>query len=289
MKSPKDWYVVKRLARKLGVDLVKQDSSAFFPSSFKRSQHKTLSFCITHKNRVSHIQKTLAKNLEDNRTDAKEIEFVLVDFDENEKLASWVAENFASEIESGYLKYFKAPLKKWSSPIAKNTSHRMGGGVLLTNLDCDNYTGKRGGAFVIKAYEQEINEMMFWQFSRVRRDGSFGRITLTRDMFYKMGGYDESLGEMGFQDNDLMNRAMALGVKRTEVNTRKYNRAIKHAKYKPVQGTFKTLNHENAARSKKNLAEGKLIANAGKLGVQEGIKRMQPDGSFTALNSVEIS
>lgn len=281
MKSPKDWYIVKRLARKLGIDLVKQDSSAFFPSSFKRSDQKTLSFCITHKNRVAHIQKTLPRNLEDNRVDAKEIEFVLVDFDEDEKLASWIAANFLSEIESGYLKYYKAPLKKWSSPVAKNTAHKLASGNLLTNLDCDNYTGKRGGAFVINTYEQEMNEMMFWQFSRVRRDGSFGRITLTHQMFFKLGGYDESLGEMGFQDNDLMNRAMALGVKRTEVNSRKYNKAIKHAKYRPMKGTFKDLNHENAARSKKNLAEGKLIANEGKFGVQEGITRMQADGSFS--------
>ena len=278
MQSPRHWYIVKKIARNLGYELFKQDGSKFFASSYDEDRSPVLSFCISHKNRVDHIKATLPKNLDDNRTQSDKIEFVLADFQEDDQVTDWVAKELITDIQSGYLKYYRIPMKGWSSPIAKNTAHWLANGELLTNLDADNFTGVEGGKFVIDQYQKESNELMLWQFSRVRRDGSFGRITLTRAMFDQLGGYDEQLGEMGFQDNDLMNRAMAMGIKRIEINDRRFNKAIKHQKYRPKQISFRDLNRENAALSKRNVSEGKLVANEGVYGIRSLIMQMSKEG-----------
>ena len=70
------------------------------------SQTPKISFCITCKNRLYQIKKTLPQNLEDNRRLQEIVEFVLVDFGSTDGLRKWISDNFKHEIRSGYLKYF---------------------------------------------------------------------------------------------------------------------------------------------------------------------------------------
>ena len=121
---------------------------------------------------------------------------------------------------------------------------------------------------------------MLWQFSRVRRDGSYGRMSFYQQAFEDLGGYDEGLMEMGFQDNDLMLRALKMGVKRIECNDKLYNKAIKHEKYKPAQMSFRSMERWNKARSKMNIKQQKLTANNGSYGLREGILFMNKEGAM---------
>ncbi|MFY0689756.1 MAG: glycosyltransferase family 2 protein [Cyclobacteriaceae bacterium] len=256
-----------------------EDPSLFYPSTLTKLQNVQVSFCTTHKNREAHLKKALPINLRDNRS-IPHVDIVVVDFDEDYVIGPWIKEHLLEHIQSGYLKYFRAPLKNWSAPIAKNTAHYLAQGDILANLDCDNYTGYEGGQFVIDQFVQTKEESLLWQFSRWRRDGTFGRIAMSKKSFDRLGGYDENLVEMGFQDNDLMNRAMAMGLKRLQVPHKEYSRAIKHEKYLPEGVTFKKLNQRNAKLSKENVAKGVLQANDGVYGIRTGIQKMDDTGGM---------
>lgn len=250
------------------------------PVKIGADQRLKLSFCITHKNRFEYLKKTLFHNLEDNWENRINIEFVLMDFHESDDVLHWVKENFLREIQQGYLKYFRAKMEGWSASVAKNTAHYVAKGDILTNLDCDNFTGKDGGKFVLDQYFREESNLMLWQFSRIRRDGSYGRMSFYQKTFHDLGGYDEGLMEMGFQDNDLMLRALKMGVKRIECNNKLYSKAIKHEKYKPLKMSFRRMERWNKARSKANIKKQMLTANNGSFGLREGIMFMNKDGEM---------
>ena len=250
------------------------------PIKIAVDQRPKLSFCITHKDRFEYLQKTLLQNLKDNEEDRLNIEFILMDFHESDEVMHWIKEIFPKEIGQGYLKYFRAKMQGWSAPLAKNTAHYVASGIILTNLDCDNFTGMEGGRFVLEQYYKEESNLMLWQFSRVRRDGSYGRMSFYQQAFEDLGGYDEGLLEMGFQDNDLMLRALKMGVKRIERNDKLYNKAIKHEKYKPAQMSFRSMERWNKARSKMNIKQQKLTANNGSYGLREGILFMNKEGAM---------
>ena len=250
------------------------------PIEIAVDQSPKLSFCITHKDRFEYLQETLFQNLKDNEEDQLDIEFILMDFHESDEVMHWIKETFPKEIGQGYLKYFRAKMQGWSAPLAKNTAHYVASGTILTNLDCDNFTGWEGGRFVLEQYYKEESNLMLWQFSRVRRDGSYGRMSFYQQTFEDLGGYDEGLMEMGFQDNDLMLRALKMGVKRIERNDKLYNKAIKHEKYKPAQMSFRSMERWNKARSKMNIKQQKLTANNGSYGLREGILFMNKEGAM---------
>ena len=250
------------------------------PIKLVADQRLKLSFCITHKDRFEYLQKTLFQNLEDNQKSRLDIEFVLMDFHESEDVLRWVKENFFKEIQQGYLKYFRAKMESWSAPLAKNTAHYVAKGDILTNLDCDNFTGRDGGKFVLDQYCKDESNLMLWQFSRIRRDGSYGRISFYQQAFADLGGYDEGLMEMGFQDNDLMLRALKMGFKRVECNDKLYNKAIKHEKYKPFHMSFRRMERWNKARSRANIKKQILRANNGSFGLRKGIMHMNNDGEM---------
>ena len=145
--------ILKRVCPMLS-PLQQQACSYFFHNGnsllFTRSAGLTLSFCITCKNRLHQIRQTLPQNLKDNQ-DAKDvIEFVLVDLGSTDGLHEWVKGTFADEMAAGYLKYYYTEeLPLWHTSIAKNTAHIYANNLIVVNLDCDNFTGKDGGLFVI--------------------------------------------------------------------------------------------------------------------------------------------
>ena len=242
------------------------------------SQPPKISFCITCKNRLYQIKKTLPQNLEDNRRLQEIVEFVLVDFGSTDGLRKWISDNFKHEIRSGYLKYFYTEeMVYWHASIAKNTAHMLAQNDILVNLDCDNYTGSNGGWFVILQFIKNDGPMFLHQCSDDGFDGSFGRISIKRNDFLSIGGYNESLAPAGYQDLDLINRLMAKGYRRIEVKDSKYNRAIRNTKEEGIAFThssFKTwheMDEYNAKISQSNILAGKLIANGGSFGIRKNI------------------
>ena len=237
----------------------------------------SLSFCITCKNRMHQIRHTLRKNLQDNRMHSDSIEFVLVDFSSRDGLREWITGNFQDELASGYLKYFYTDnLPQWHACVAKNTVHLCATGNILVNLDCDNFTGVWGGAFLIKTFSKYSDLCVVHQFGGIIGDGSYGRISVKRDFFYSIGGYDESFEPMGYQDDDLLERLTAIGLKYIACSNRLYSLAIPNTKEEGISQTQSTKNYSqmidaNFEKSRRNLSDGRLVANHGKFGIHEGL------------------
>jgi glycosyltransferase involved in cell wall biosynthesis len=239
----------------------------------------TLSFCITCKNRLDQIRKTLPQNLEDNKKNKDLIEFILVDFGSTDGLQEWIQENFTSEIKDSYLKYYYTEeLVEWHASVAKNTSHIFARNEILVNLDCDNFTGKDGGLFIIKnMLKYGVNSTVIHQFSNEFMDGSFGRIALSKENFLRIGGYDESFEPMGYQDVNLLIRLMLMGISCIHLVDKKYNKAIVNSKNKGMEYTSQSdwtaMNYRNFRRSTQNITSGHLIANISKkhIGITENI------------------
>jgi predicted glycosyltransferase involved in capsule biosynthesis len=240
---------------------------------------KKVSFCITCMNRFHQITQTLPVNLSDNLPDKTDIEFILVDFGSKDGLKEWVLSNYKEELHSGYLQYlYTESLVTWHASIAKNTAHYFSNGEVVVNLDCDNYTGRRGGAFVMEQFDKFGNTLLLHQFSGVFRDGSCGRIGMRKEFFLKIGGYDESFLPMGYQDLDILKRLHMFVMNYESVKDSRYNNAIRNSKKDSLKNTasgmsYRKMNMHNFFLSKGNAEAGKIICSRGKMGVGEGIFR----------------
>jgi hypothetical protein len=235
---------------------------------------KSLSFCITSKNRLWQLKETLRKNLTDNITLKSQIEFVLIDFDSKDGLGEWIKNEFRLELREGYLKYFfTKSLPDWHASVAKNTAHLYAEGKIVTNLDCDNFTGKNGGMFILNCFSKYKQPIVLHQFSSNWEDGSCGRISLNKDIFTYLGGYDETFEPMAFQDIDLLTRLWKIGVRYVHAKNKIYNKAILNTKEESIAYCNSILSYEdmniiNKNKSLENFLNSKdSIRNNGKFGL----------------------
>ena len=227
----------------------------------------TLSFCITCKDRFQQISKTLKRNLDDNRLHRDLIEFILVDFGSKDELREWIISNFIDDLKSGYLNYYYTEEQScWYAPICKNTSHFCAGNDIVVNLDCDNYVGFLGGQFVIRHFIENQN-IVFHQFKGDIYDGTYGRISLLKEYFELIGGYDESFEPLGNEDVDLISRLKAIGLIYEKSSDERFCEAIKNPR--PVG--FEMMDEINSIKSNTNINEGRIIANNRLYGIRNNL------------------
>lgn len=257
---------------------------------------KLLSFCITCKNRLWQIERTLIKNLEDNIKLKSKIEFVLVDFNSNDGLGDWVKERFKMELKDGYLKYyFTNDLPHWHASIGKNTAHLFANGKILTNLDCDNFTGQNGAQFILDHFGKHKQPIVMHQFSANGSDGSFGRISVLKDFFYYTGGYDEAFYPMGFQDADLIIRLWMLGLKYVRIKDSNYSQAIRNTKSEGLANcnsdmTYEDMNMSNRDLSFENISRSKNpVRNNGVFGIHKNVYDYENIAAYPAAQNVNLS
>ena len=197
-----------------------------------------ISYCTTCFNRFWQLSRILRPNLEQVKDDP-DVEFVVVDFRgaDSQTIHDFIVEKFPSELTSGRLKYYRrrADIEpfEWNVAIAKNVAHRLATGDVLVNLDGDNFIQKHDSR-IIRYYFNQIPNLLFhqnwcnmalinmlkslrlnpskfdvqsWVIFPTNR-GTFGRISMTRKDFMRLGGYNEQMINMGNQDTDLIFRAL---------------------------------------------------------------------------------
>lgn len=164
----------------------------------------TLSFCIPILNRLSDVQATLRRNLDDNVEDCVDIEFIIVCFDKDDSTARWVRENFQEELASGYLRLYQSDrLESWHFGKAKNSFREHIRGRIYASLDGDNFTGPRGGRHIIDVFEANAFNCVFHQFQGQWGDGTCGRVSMLADD-YRSIGYDEDFLPRQWDELDAM-------------------------------------------------------------------------------------
>lgn len=249
------------------------DSFEYFRVPRKRIH---LSFCITCMNRFEQIKKTIGRNLLDNFSLSGVIEFVIIDFG-TLGLKEFVFAHFINYLRSGYLRYIRTNrLIHWHASIAKNTSHRLSRGRILVNLDCDNFTGKNCAYHIINLFKIKGTEIILHQWSGESKDGTYGRLSYLRDNFFSIGGYDESMLPMGYQDHDLIKRfSLKYGaksyiayhlipdIKKRRLLNQQFSCAVINDKDKSVENTrykskicWEEMNEFNRQISEKNIRRG---------------------------------
>lgn len=247
---------------------------------------KKLTFVMALMNRKHQIEQTLLKNLEDNWEDRDDVEFVLMDVNSKDGMREWIREqDLTKYTECGYLRYFETEvLDEWHASIGKNTATHQAQGRIVVTLDCDNFTGPRGGRFVIDHFEKHDYNCVVHQFDWNPQNGNFGRIAVTKAIFDRIGGYDQSLMPMGYQDWDLIKRAQAIGCEYVNPVDPEYNQAVvndggKELSMANQKESFKEMgwtemNRINKLKCHHNLYKKKYVANEGYYGIRSNVRKI---------------
>ena len=159
-----------------------------------------ISVCSQIKNRLYQFSKTFLKNAE-TLEKYRDVEWVIVDCGSTDGLSEYIGEYLE---KYNFIKYYQAIDFKYSIPIAKNFSVRFSTGDYVFNLDCDNYLDNIIDE--IKSTKQGIHCHEYLK-------GTHGRIGMSKEIFIKIGGYDENFYPAGVHDNDIMLRANYLDYK----------------------------------------------------------------------------
>lgn len=221
-----------------------------------------LSYCISIMNRLHQLEKTLRENI-DNSSDKSE--FIIIDYNSNDGLKNYIYTNFVKEILCGKLKYYYTEkIKIWHGSICKNTTHTRATGKYLINLDCDNFIGIDGDILILNAFYENGDDIIISQTNSIVSSGNGGRISISKENFINLGGYDESFYPMGYQDYDLIERAKKYGLKYININ--KNNKAIFNTKIDSIKNVgikmeYNKMNNLNKLLSKINIENGNLKVN----------------------------
>ena len=213
-------------------------------------------------NRLHQLKETLRVNII-NSSDKSE--FIIIDYNSNDGLKENIFNNFKKEILSGKLKYYYTnKIKYWHASICKNTTHMKASGKYIVNLDCDNFIGNNGDELILNTFIENGDNIIISQTNNVISSGNGGRISVSKDNFIKLGGYDESFYPMGYQDYDLIERAKKYGLKYFNIN--KNNNAIFNSKKESIKNIgikmdYNKMNNINKLLSKVNIDNNNLKVN----------------------------
>ena len=159
-----------------------------------------ISVCSQIKNRLYQFSKTFLKNAE-TLEKYQDVEWVIVDCGSTDGLSEYIGEYLE---KYSFIKYYQAINFKYSIPIAKNFSVRFSTGDYVFNLDCDNYLDD-----IIDEIDSTDQGIHCHEYLK----GTHGRIGMSKEIFLKIGGYDENFYPAGVHDNDIMLRANYLNYK----------------------------------------------------------------------------
>ncbi|HWE50187.1 MAG TPA: glycosyltransferase [Bryobacteraceae bacterium] len=223
-----------------------------------------ISYCTTCHGRLWQIALTLAGNL---RRLGEDEELVLLDYGSRDGLGRFIESSpvFQKALESGRLVYARTEAKNYHCPKAKNLAHRIARGELLVNLDADNNNG--GMRRVITRCLQDGEDVVLQMDEGTRGDplrGTFGRICIPRYWFYRLGGYDEAFAPIGHQDQDLIWRAKATGLRHAHLSaggSAPIRNTMAEKASHTGQRSWHAMWRANERTSRRNLKEGRLVAN----------------------------
>lgn len=222
-----------------------------------------ISFCTTCAGRAYQLKKTLVVNAPIIAADPA-LEWVIVNFNSKDDLHEHMMALLPS-LSRRIVYVRESTAHAWHASIAKNLAHRQASGRILMNLDGDNFISDAVGT--IRTYFGNGCRMLH-MWSNMGQDGTGGRIALSRELFYELGGYDETFYPMGYQDIDLLIRASTLGVPVLKspcaaALTVPNDKRDSIINCKTDGMVWEDYNRRNREQSIQNIKTGKLTANSG--------------------------
>jgi len=221
-------------------------------------------------NRLDDLMITLPANLNANE-DYPDLEFVLLDYNSSDSLGNWIRRKMMRYIKNGRLVYYRTEEpKNYSMTHSRNVAFKLATGDIVNSLDADNFTFD--GTPITMSWAHWLNEkanenpvkVVFCKTKQLTI--MHGRIGFFKKDFIDLGGYDEEIKGYGFDDQDLVERAVRSGFKLIKWGGGYFYRiqTPPSKKNSNLAGYWDTMRRENRTLSQKNLAAGIFVANQGK-------------------------
>lgn len=221
-----------------------------------------ISFCITALNWLEYLAKTLPVTL--GRVAYYDTEYVLLDLGSTDGTQEYVLNHFEPLINIGALVYCRAESYRHYEPsFAKNAATKLSTGDVVCNLDGDNFCAIEFVAYLRSLFQSrpELGAVFYPGLT-----DRTGRIAVKRDVFFNLGGYDETLRGYGSEDIDFRERVTRSLAPVCFGDPQKYSAILNPDKSaanyicKDVIGT----DTSNRSKAMINSRAGRLIANQGK-------------------------
>lgn len=188
-------------------------------------QKKEIAFCTTCMNRLSHLQQTLEKNIQDNYLIDK-VEFILLDYNSQDGLSKWIRSKMKKYVEEGILVCYRTTEPAhYLRSHSRNMAFRLANASILCNLDADNFLGKGFAAFMLDEFSKQNN--IFYTNNYSFND-TFGRVCVRTVDFMSVRGYNEALKSYGYEDNDFLNRLVLYGLKPVSFQNPEFYHFVTH-------------------------------------------------------------
>lgn len=225
--------------------------------------------------RLPDLMRTLPVNLRWNAA-YDNLEFVVLDYNSDDGLGSWIGANFGNYLDSGRVVYYRTEEPEhYSMTHSRNVAFKAATGDIVCNIDADNYTLNVAPSVDMRpapCFAEHINALanahgrrrIFGKDPRAMR----GRLGFYRDEFIQLlGGYDEDLTGYGYDDHDLYQRALRLGLKFVAFDSTYYSRIHTPKKQRAVNmpdKQWRRTETNNRRLSEARIAAGMLTANHGR-------------------------
>jgi glycosyltransferase involved in cell wall biosynthesis len=210
--------------------------------------------------RLHDLRRTLPANLADN-AEYRNLEFVLLDYNSRDGLADWVRSHLAAELKSGRVVYFRtSEPEHYRMAHSRNVACALAQGDIVASVDADNFTNA-GFADHLNRLANELPEKTVFIKSWQRMHG---RVAFRKSEWLGLGGYDESFVGYGYDDMDLVLRAVASGFTLARFGGQFARRLSTPSAAKVTcfeRKDWRATQEENRLRSEANLARGQLHAN----------------------------
>ncbi len=219
--------------------------------------YRKISFCTACMNRLHDLMVTLPVNIYHNR-DYPNVEFVVLNYNSQDKLDEWMKGYMIPYIEAGLLVYVHTTEPKFfKASHSRNIALKVATGDIVNNIDADNFSGQSFAKTLNLLAEVRPEKAVFTRAKRLMH----GRLGFYKKEWLELGGYNEDFLGYGWEDINLFYRAMATGYKlmwwgywegrfseRIETPFKDRDRYMEHKHWKLTE----TLNKKNTFDKLKN-------------------------------------
>ena len=208
--------------------------------------------------------------MDDNRRYSSIIEFIVFDAQPSDGIRNWIQTEFSDDLNTGYLRYFSwATDMNCNIQTVKNTTCFCSTKEIVSDLGCGDFTGYLGGQYIINLFLKRP-KILLRQIKHKHEMGS-ERISIRREYFDLMGGYDEQFLIADGYVEDLIARLKLADILCVQVFEQKYTQSLEIKKSLSAEIEYIHLLNESSKLSKKKISEGQWVANHGIYGLRSHI------------------